>query len=54
MGWSCEELFKCYVSNEGVSHGHEKSVTNVYGSMLLSLQVGGWVSIFQKKALHNT
>ena len=31
-----------------------KSVTNMYGSTLLALRGGGWVSNFQKKALCNT
>ena len=31
-----------------------KNVTEVYGSMLLALRLGGWISIFQKKALPNT
>ena len=31
----------------------EKSVTKVYGSMLLVLQGGGGGSNFQKKTLHN-
>ena len=38
----------------GVSKCDEKSVSKVYGSMLLELRGGGWVSIFQKKALRNT
>ena len=32
----------------------EKSVTKMYGSTLLALGGGGWVSNFQKKALCST
>ena len=38
----------------GVSDFPEKSVTEVYGSMLFALRGGGWGSNFQKKALSNT
>ena len=38
----------------GVSDFLEKSVTKVYGSMLLALRGGGLGSNFQKKALCNT
>ena len=32
----------------------EKSVTKMYGSTLLALRRGGWVSNFQEKVLRNT
>ena len=31
-----------------------KSVTTMYGSTVLALRGGGWVSNFQKKALRNS
>ena len=39
------------VGSGRVSNFPENSVTNVYGSMLLALRGGGWVSIFQKKSV---
>ena len=40
--------FKCYVTQMGwgVLDFPEKSVTKVYGSMLLALRGGGWGSNF--------
>ena len=35
----------------GVSAFPEKSVTKVYGSMLLALRAGGWGSNFQGKSV---
>ena len=49
--------FKCYVMQWGVGAGQlsrKKSVTKVYGSMLLTLRGGGWGSNFLEKALRNT
>ena len=44
---------KCYVTQMGwgVSTFPGKSVTNVYGSMLLALRGGGWGSNFQTKSV---
>ena len=45
--------FKCYIMNAlgvgRVSYFPEKIFTRMYGSMLLALPGGGWVSDFQKK-----
>ena len=40
--------FKCYVMQQGWGERCQ-SVTKVYGSTMLALQEGGWVSNFQKK-----
>ena len=46
--------FKCYVRRGWrVSDFPEKSVMKMYGSTLLVLRGGGWVSNFQKKVLCN-
>ena len=44
--------FKCYVTQlgVGVSDYPEKSVTKVYGSMLLVLRAGGLVSNIQENS----
>ena len=47
--------FNCYVTQWGwVSNFLEKSVTKVYGSMLLALWGGGWVSIFPERKCYVT
>ena len=37
-----------------VSGFPDKTITKVYGSTLLMLREGGWVSNFQEKVLRNT
>ena len=47
--------FKCYVTQrggcEGVSAFTEKRITKVYGSTLLALRGGGWVSNIHEKSV---
>ena len=42
------------VGVDGCQISRKKSITKMYGSTLLALRGGGWVSNFQKKALRNT
>ena len=45
------QLLRNAVEGGRVSDFPEKSVTNMYGSTLLALQGGVWVSNFQKKSV---
>ena len=47
-------MLRSTVGGGRVSDFLEKSVTKMYGSTLLALLGGGWVSNFQKRALRNT
>ena len=48
------QVLRNAVGGGRVSGFLEKSITKMYGSKLLTLEGGGWVSNFQKKALRNT
>ena len=49
----CQGPFKCYVLQwgYGVLYFPEKNVMRVYGSTLLALRGGGWVSNFKEKSV---
>ena len=54
MDYGAIQVLRNAVGGGGVSDFLEKSVTEMYGSPLLALRGGGWVSNFQEKALRNT
>ena len=48
------QVLRNAVGGRWVSAFPEKSITKVYGSMLLALREGGWGQISREKALRNT
>ena len=54
VGSGAIQVLRNAVGGGTVSGFPEKSITKMYGSTLLALRGGGWVSNFLKKALCNT